>query len=69
MSDGILNIIKGFSYEHYIKSQLIETNEQVWLWNECPVDYLIQAKIINSHNEHRLYRKSIKNNEISKQQK
>jgi superfamily II DNA or RNA helicase len=63
MSEGLLNIIKGIAYEEYIKNKIVNQNNQVWLWKECPVNYLIQSNLINSHNEHRLYRKSVKNNE------
>lgn len=63
MSEGLLNIIKGFAYEQYVKSLITDEHTQTWLWKECPVDYLIQSGIINSYNEHRLYRKSVKNNE------
>ena len=63
MSEGLLNIIKGFAYEHYVKSLITDEHAQTWLWKECPVDYLLQSGIINSYNEHRLYRKSVKNNE------
>ena len=60
MSEGLLNIIKGFAYEDYVKKLLIDETTQVWLWKECPVDYLIKSKLINSYNEHRLYRKNIR---------
>lgn len=66
MSQGILNNIKGFSYEHYIKSELIKANssDQVWLWNECPVDLLIKNKVFQTYNNHRLHRLDIKNNVV-----
>jgi len=68
MSQGILNNIKGFSYEHYIKFELIKANssDQIWLWNECPVDLLIKNKVFESYNNHRLHRLDIKNNKDGK---
>lgn len=68
MSQGILNNIKGFSYEHYIKSELIKANssDQVWLWNESPVDLLIKNKVFQTYNNHRLHRLDIKNNKDNK---
>jgi superfamily II DNA or RNA helicase len=63
MSEGLLNTIKGFAYEEYVKTKLVDENNNVWLWKECPVEYLIQSKLINSYNEHRIYRKSVKNKE------
>ena len=67
MSQGILNNIKGFSYEHYVKSELIKANpdEQVWLWSECPIDHLIKNKVFKTYNDHRLYRLKNKNKEIN----
>ena len=63
MSEGLLNTIKGFAYEEYVKTKLVDENNNIWLWKECPVEYLIQSKLINSYNEHRIYRKSVKNKE------
>ena len=71
MSQGILNNIKGFSYEHYVKSELVKANpnEQVWLWTECPIDYLIKNKVFKTYNDHRLHRLDVKTNKDNKDDK
>lgn len=31
MSEGLLNTIKGFAYEEYVKTKLVDENNNVWL--------------------------------------
>jgi len=47
---------KGLIYEKFIKNMIIsKLNKPVYLWNECPETILIENKLINSHNELRLF--------------
>ena len=52
---------KGLLYEKQVKSFIINnTNNNAYLWNECPENILIENKLISSHNHNRLIRKDIK---------
>jgi len=55
------NFEKGLYYERYVKNFLItKYNKQVYLWNECPENILINHNLVPSHNYMRNLRKEIK---------
>ena len=60
-----MNKLKGDNYELQIKNYIInELNKKAYLWHETPEDILIKFGIIGSHNEHRLRRKTNKENNL-----
>ena len=60
-----MNRISGYKYELQIKMYIInDLNKRAYLWNETPLNYLIENKIIGSHNEHRLRRKESQTNTL-----
>ena len=51
---------KGLFYERYVKDFIInKLNKQVYLWNECPENILIDNHLVSSHNHLRKIRKEI----------
>jgi len=56
-----MNNQKGLLYEKFIKDFIIKRfNKQVYLWNECPEEILIDNNLVSSHNHLRIIRKNIK---------
>jgi len=56
---------KGLIYEKYVKQFIrIKLNKQVYLWNECPENILIDNNLVSSHNNLRIIRKNIKEGNI-----
>ena len=59
------NQIKGYQFEIQIRDYIInELNNIAYLWSDVPENILIEACIINSHNENRLNRLKRKTNPI-----
>ena len=51
------NYLKGILYENFIKTKLLETNEQVYLWNDIPLDVFIQSKFFENYYDKLKFRK------------
>lgn len=61
----MLNITKGFEYEKQVRNYLLEDEKNnAWLWSDTPISNLIEAKIVDCHNTHRLIRKNNKENPL-----
>jgi superfamily II DNA or RNA helicase len=59
------NIIKGTLYEKQILNYIINIlNKKAYLWSDCPENILIKNNILGSHNDIRIRRKDIKENEL-----
>jgi len=43
------NYLKGIAYEKQIKSYLIIKNNQVYLWNDIPMNIFILSKIFDNY--------------------
>jgi len=61
------NNIKGYLYEEQIKNFIInDLNKQAYLWSFTPENILIDNGIYGSHNDARIKRKELKNNNTNK---
>jgi superfamily II DNA or RNA helicase len=61
------NNIKGYLYEEQIKNYIInDLNKQAYLWSFTPENILIENGIYGSHNDARIKRKELKNNNTNK---
>ena len=59
------NQTKGYLYEIQVRDHIINTlNCEAYLWQDTPETILLKHNIIGSHNEHRLKRKSDKENPL-----
>ena len=59
------NIIKGTLYEKQILNYIInKLDKKAYLWSDCPENILIKNNILGSHNDIRIRRKDIKENEL-----
>jgi len=59
------NIIKGTLYEKQVLNYIINNlNKKAYLWSYCPENILIHNNIIGSHNDNRIRRKDIKENNL-----
>ena len=61
------NNIKGYQYEEQIKNYIInDLNKPAYLWSFTPENILIENGIYGSHNDARIKRKELKNNNTNK---
>jgi superfamily II DNA or RNA helicase len=61
------NNIKGYLYEEQIKNYIInDLNKPAYLWSFTPENILIKNSIYGSHNDARIKRKELKNNNTNK---
>ena len=61
------NDIKGYLYEEQIKNYIInDLNKPAYLWSFTPENILINNGIYGSHNDARIKRKELKNNNTNK---
>jgi superfamily II DNA or RNA helicase len=59
------NIIKGTLYEKQILNYIINNlDKNAYLWSDCPENILIKNNILGSHNDIRIRRKDIKENNL-----
>lgn len=43
--------LKGLAYEKQVKSHLIINNNQVYLWNDIPINIFISSKIFENYQD------------------
>lgn len=55
------NYLKGDAYEKYTKNILLTNNDQVYLWNDIPIDIFINCNIFDSYDNKLRFRRGIKN--------
>ena len=51
------NYLKGLTYEKHIKTHLLTNNNQVYLWNDIPLDIFISSKIFENYENKLLFRR------------
>ena len=45
------NYLKGIQYEKQIKKHLLVNNNQVYLWNDIPLDIFIKSEIFENYHD------------------
>ena len=58
------NYLKGIAYEKQTKSTLLKINNQVYLWNEIPLDIFIESKIFENYADKLRFRKGFETENI-----
>ncbi|AYV76193.1 MAG: DEAD/SNF2-like helicase [Terrestrivirus sp.] len=52
------NYLKGIEYEKQVKTHLLKSNDQVFLWNEIPINIFIKSKIFENYADKLRFRKN-----------
>jgi len=58
------NYLKGIAYEKQTKLSLLNSNNQVFLWNEIPLDIFIESKIFENYEDKLRFRKGFETESI-----